>query len=248
MLKDTLLKAERYKTRRMSEFLPTDERWPFCREHLQAPGDLTQETARNELARHYYFSGDQIKIPGVAAAFECTFGFSSGGTGFLVSGHGHVITNKHVVENIRQEVGSIEGETLRYGDETLSLQDARLLDEGFVDLALIEIPELAGRPYIPLAGEPARVGEIVFGIGCPQVMASERVCSAGSIKELSEDMIRSDTEFRIGNSGGPLVNENGELLGVSTSASATGFTLLGYSIHCEKVRQMLARNKLWPQK
>ncbi len=162
----------------------------------------------------------------------------SGGTGFLVSANGYILTNNHVVEGA--------------DFITVTLYDKRSLPARVIgldpttDVALVKI-EGDNLPHVPLGdSDKTRVGEWVLAIGNPGFDATStldftvtggiisakgrplRVLSAatenGAGNFAIEDFLQTDAAINPGNSGGPLVNIRGEVIGINTAiASSNGF-------------------------
>ena len=162
----------------------------------------------------------------------------SGGTGFLVSADGYILTNNHVIE------GADFITVTLYDKRSLSAQVIGL--DPTTDVALIKI-EGDKLPNIPLGdSDRTRVGEWVLAIGNPGFDATStldftvtggiisakgrplRVLSAatenGAGNFAIEDFLQTDAAINPGNSGGPLVNIRGEVIGINTAiASSNGF-------------------------
>ena len=144
------------------------------------------------------------------------------GSGFLVSADGVVVTNNHVIE----EADSIE----------VILQDGTQLRADVVgrdvatDIAVLRVHARGALPSVSFGdSDAARVGDIVLAIGNPfglggslsvgVVSARNRNIDAGRY----DDFIQTDAAINRGNSGGPLFNLNGEVIGVNTAiVSPTG--------------------------
>jgi serine protease Do len=167
----------------------------------------------------------------------------SGGTGFLVSADGYILTNNHVIEGA--------------DFITVTLYDKRSLPARIVgldpttDVALIKI-EGSKLPHVPLGdSDKARVGEWVLAIGNPGFDATStldftvtggiisakgrplRVLSAatenGAGNFAIEDFLQTDAAINPGNSGGPLVNVRGEVIGINTAIASTNGFNQGYA-------------------
>ncbi|MDO8527961.1 MAG: serine protease [Deltaproteobacteria bacterium] len=217
---------------RSGEFVSAEIRDPMNPEHLRAPKPLTPETITNPCARRYFFSGEQVQIPGVRSAFDATIslfvgtvseeGFFIGGLGtaFLISGEGHVVTCAHVLKHLPKQGGQVGS---MYQDRDVIFEGAKILEiQSFLqdsDLALMRVPQLAGLPFVPLLDKPPESGKIGFAIGHPGIFATrsspEKMISFGEIRTSKNEFeLRADIEGRTGSSGGPVVDDQGQLLGV----------------------------------
>ncbi len=172
------------------------------------------------------------------------------GSGFLMSSDGYVVTNQHVVSNATEIMVTLpEGESY----------EAALIGADYdSDLALLKIEADHELPYLPLGDiEDVIVGEWAVAIGNPfglfkmndQPSVSVGVVSAlGRNFERQEDgrlyrnMIQTDAAINPGNSGGPLINVNGELIGVNTfifTGGGQGSVGVGFAIHVNTVREVV---------
>lgn len=141
------------------------------------------------------------------------------GSGFFVSGNGMIVTNAHVVRHAL----TIRA-VLHDGRERKAI--VKGIDDA-TDLALIQVP-LENTPYLDLASTQPHVGDQVYAIGnafgqpdsvtSGIVSALHRAPMANAI----EDFIQTDTAINMGNSGGPLINQKGQLIGVNTMIIGIG--------------------------
>ena len=148
------------------------------------------------------------------------------GSGVIVSADGTILTNNHVVENAEKI--------------TVLLQDNKEFEARLVgsdkpsDLAVLKI-EAQNMPYLVLGNsDTVRVGDIVLAIGNPRgigqtvtagiISAKGRRTglSYGNSSESFEDFLQTDAPINRGNSGGALVNLNGELIGINSQILAGG--------------------------
>lgn len=153
------------------------------------------------------------------------------GSGVIISADGYIVTNNHVVANAdKLEVTLSDKRTY-----TAKLIGA----DPSTDIALIKI-EQNGLPALPLANsDDARVGEWVLAVGNPFNL--ESTVTAGIVsakgrnihilddKSAIESFIQTDAAVNPGNSGGALVNAQGQLLGINTAIATPTGTYAGYS-------------------
>jgi len=150
------------------------------------------------------------------------------GSGFIIDPDGSILTNNHVIEGAeRITVKLSDGRTLR----------ARVVGvDPDTDIALIKIDGQSGLPVAPLGDSSAlRVGEWVCAIGNP--LGYEHTVTVGVVSYLGrklfdaslDDYIQTDAAINFGNSGGPLINARGEVIGInaaiSSRASNIGFAV-----------------------
>ncbi len=153
------------------------------------------------------------------------------GSGVIINQNGYIITNNHVV----QEADNIE----------VTLNDNRIFDAVIIgndpttDLALIKI-EADELPYAIFGNsDDVRVGEWVLAVGNPFNLTSTVTAGIVSAKgrhinilgggTAIESFIQTDAAVNRGNSGGALVNTNGELIGINAAIASSTGTFTGYS-------------------
>nr|XP_040033204.1 serine protease HTRA1B [Gasterosteus aculeatus aculeatus] len=164
------------------------------------------------------------------------------GSGFVVSEDGLIVTNAHVVANKhRVKVELKSGATF----------DARIKDvDEKADIAVIEIDAPMKLPVL-LLGRSAdlRPGEFVVAIGSPFslqntvttgiVSTTQRGGKELGLRNSDIDYIQTDAIINYGNSGGPLVNLDGEVIGINTLKVAAG---ISFAIPSDKIRQFLVES------
>jgi 2-alkenal reductase len=172
------------------------------------------------------------------------------GTGFVYDANGHIVTNNHVISNARSlEVVFANGER-RTAEVVGADADA--------DLAVIQVTDLPDDVSpLPLADAGTiQVGQFVIAIGSPfgeqgsmslgivsglgRSLPSQRALTTGSTYSLPE-VIQTDAPINPGNSGGPLLNLEGEVIGVNAAiASASGTNSgVGFSIPVAAVARIV---------
>ncbi|XP_057682138.1 serine protease HTRA1B-like [Corythoichthys intestinalis] len=164
------------------------------------------------------------------------------GSGFVVSEDGVIVTNAHVVANKhRVKVELKSGATF----------DAKILDvDEKADIALIKI-DIRNKLPVLLLGRSAdlRPGEFVVAIGSPFslqntvttgiVSTTQRGGKELGLRNSDMDYIQTDAIINYGNSGGPLVNLDGEVIGINTLKVTAG---ISFAIPSDKIREFLAES------
>jgi serine protease Do len=150
------------------------------------------------------------------------------GTGFIIDDKGHILTNHHVIENAdRITVKLTDGRSLR----------AQVVgSDPDTDIALIKVESNGKLPHATLGNsDELRVGEWVCAIGNP--LAYEHTVTVGVVSFIGrklfdtslDNYIQTDAAINFGNSGGPLINPRGEVIGINSAisrqASSIGFAV-----------------------
>ncbi len=168
------------------------------------------------------------------------------GTGVIVDERGYVVTNRHVIASA--ELVSV---TLADGTE---LKAKVLTDDASYDLAVLRLPprddELALQA-LPLGpGSDLMVGETVIAVGHP--FGYTNTVSTGIISALGREitmpngevltnLIQTNASINPGNSGGPLLNINGEVIGINV-ALREGAQGIAFALNADTVQQVLSRH------
>ncbi|MBU0647898.1 trypsin-like peptidase domain-containing protein [Patescibacteria group bacterium] len=161
---------------------------------------------------------------------------NGGGTGFIISSDGLIITNRHVVNDEMAEYSVITSDGISYQASVKSIDPLN-------DLAIVEI-DAEGLPVVELGDSSSlKIGQKVIAIGnalneyqntvtTGVVSAVDRNIMAGDgfgVSEQYENMIQTDAAINPGNSGGPLVDLSGRVVGINTAvdvvASNIGFAI-----------------------
>lgn len=171
------------------------------------------------------------------------------GSGFVYDDQGHIITNYHVVENATEV-------TVIFADDTMEKAEVVGTDPDS-DLAVIKVDNLpADAKPLPIAADNSlRVGDAVVAIGNPYGLAG--TMTSGIVSALGRmlsaprstaganysipDIVQTDAAINPGNSGGPLLNLQGEVVGVnaaieSTDGSSSG---VGFAIPARLLRRVV---------
>jgi len=165
------------------------------------------------------------------------------GSGFVIDAEGHVLTNFHVVQGA-QEIEVTLGDRTRYPAKLVG-GDLRN------DIALLKI-ELRGKKVIPLPladSSTLQVGQRVLAIGNPfgfqSTLTTGVISALGRLVQTSEqtfidEAIQTDAAINRGNSGGPLLNSHGEVIGINSAIyTPTGTTAgIGFAIPINTAKQI----------
>ncbi|MGZ0014570.1 trypsin-like peptidase domain-containing protein [Yeosuana sp. AK3] len=150
------------------------------------------------------------------------------GSGVIITGDGYIITNSHVIDN-SQELSVTLNNNKTYLAKIIG-------SDPKTDIALLKIEADESLPYATFGdSDQAKIGEWVLAVGNPFNLTS--TVTAGIISAKSRDLTGSNTQSFIqtdaavnpGNSGGALVNTNGELIGINTAISSQTGSYIGYS-------------------
>lgn len=181
--------------------------------------------------------------------------FNSMGSGFIINEEGLVVTNEHVASKNAKKivVAMSDGST----------HDAELLGvDELADLALLKISSEKRKnfPYVEFSNsDEVMVGEWAIAMGNPFGLfdAGEPSVTVGVVSAMSRDfrpdpndprvyidMIQTDAAINRGNSGGPLLNSNGKVIGVNTfifSGGGNGSIGLGFAIPSNRVKKIITQ-------
>jgi serine protease Do len=159
------------------------------------------------------------------------------GTGFIIDADGVILTNEHVIEGAeRVMVKLADGRSFR-ADIVGADPD--------IDVAVLRVDAGVPLPQVPLGdSDSVRVGEWVCAIGNP--FAYEHTVTVGVVSYVGRKLfdqsldhyIQTDAAISFGNSGGPLLNTAGEVVGINTAVSRQASNI-GFSIPVNQVREVL---------
>ncbi len=176
----------------------------------------------------------------------------SRGSGFVVDADGYILTNYHVVQSEEADIVVVLSNEKRYDAEVVGLDPA-------TDLALVRIDPDEPLPAAPLGDSgDLRVGDWVAAIGNP--FGLDRTLTHGVVSALGrsgltfaggrggatrpayQDYIQTDASINFGNSGGPLVNMRGEVIGVNAAITSPsgGNVGIGFAIPVNIAKHVIA--------
>ncbi|MGY0069603.1 trypsin-like peptidase domain-containing protein [Streptomyces sp. QTS137] len=167
-------------------------------------------------------------LPSVVTLHASGASSAGTGTGFVLDGRGHILTNDHVVQPAGRD-GEITV-TFHSGDTTEATVIGR--DSGY-DLAVVKVKGVSGLAPLPLGNsDNAQVGDPVVAIGAPFdlagtvtagiISARERPITAGGEQGDGSDVsyvdaLQTDAPINPGNSGGPLLDAEGHVIGINSA-------------------------------
>lgn len=168
-----------------------------------------------------------------------------GGSGFVVSGDGLILTNKHVVSDTKAEYTVFTNDGKKYSAKVLA-------HDPIIDVAILKISS-SGLSAIKLGNsDDVMVGQtsIVIGnalgefrntasVGVISGLSRSITASGGGITETIYDVLQTDASINPGNSGGPLLNLKGEVVGIST-AMVSGAQSIGFAIPINQVKRIIS--------
>jgi len=181
--------------------------------------------------------------------FERFFGPSpreiGGGTGFIISQDGMIVTNRHVVENERASYSVLTNDGRTFEAQILArdpIQDLAILkiesDENFPTLKMGDSDNIRiGQTAVAIGNS---LGEFRNTVSVGVVSGLGRSISAtdGRTVTVLDDVIQTDAAINRGNSGGPLLNLRGEVIGINT-AMALDAQNIGFSIPINSAKRMI---------
>ena len=163
------------------------------------------------------------------------------GSGFIIDKKGFVVTNNHVIQDADQIKVKLGGDT-EYDAEVVG-RDAN------TDLALLKIKTGKDLPFLKLGdSDKLEIGQWVVAIGSP--FGLERTVTAGIVSAKGrvigsgpyDNFIQTDASINPGNSGGPLINMQGEVVGINTAIIAAGRGI-GFAIPVNLAEKIIVQLK-----
>lgn len=170
------------------------------------------------------------------------------GSGIIIDDEGHVLTNAHVVEGATSITVTLNGQTeartatLVAADTAADLAVLRVDDpSGLVPAQLATAAPTVGEPVVAIGNALALEGSLTVTEGI--VSAVDRSISAGSGESLT-NLVQTDAAISSGNSGGPLVNAAGKVIGINTAVASSSGSVqasnIGFAIAIDHARSVAA--------
>lgn len=219
---------------------------------------LKESEVISEIAKQVGPSVVSVNVTSESTHVDNFFGFrspakqESAGTGFILTKEGVIVTNRHVISKGASTVSI----TLSDGTEINNVDVIGKTNENDpLDVAFLRIKDAKGKELIPVTlGDSAKmqVGDKVIAIGNALGQFQNTVTSGiisgygrsieaagdGNSIETLQNLFQTDTAINQGNSGGPLVNINGEVIGINT-AVAGGAENIGFAIPLNDIKGLI---------
>jgi len=202
--------------------------------------DATSMTASPREPQRYFRRAPDDPIDGPGPRDEDTPA-QGAGSGFIIDAEGFILTNNHVIEGARRiTVTLADGRTFR--GEVVGTDPA-------IDVALVRISGAANLPEAPLGNsDELRVGEWVCAIGNP--LGYVHSVTVGVVSFIGrtlfdpslDDYIQTDAAINFGNSGGPLINSRGEVIGINSAISSRASNI-GFAVPINQAVAILTQLK-----
>ncbi|MCL5733842.1 MAG: trypsin-like peptidase domain-containing protein [Patescibacteria group bacterium] len=192
-----------------------------------------------EFQQFFGFGSDQFYQPCQKGTQKQEVG---GGSGFIISSDGLILTNKHVVSEKNASYTVLTNDGKKYDAKVLAQDPA-------TDLAVVKINQ-TGLPTVKLGdSDSVQLGQTAIAIGNAlgefrntvsagviSGLARTITASGAGISETIEGVFQTDAAINAGNSGGPLLNLKGEVIGINT-AMVSGAQNIGFAIPINKAKR-----------
>lgn len=163
------------------------------------------------------------------------------GSGVIYRSNGYILTNAHVVENIKNLTvvlnnGEVAAGQLLFSDST-------------IDLAIVKISKIGLTPILMADAQSIVTGKTAIAIGTPISLTLRNSVTKGiisgngvALEDSHYKLLQTDATINPGNSGGPLLNTKGELIGINSSKYAgIGIENLGFAIPVDTVQYAISQ-------
>ena len=204
----------------------------------------SRDTISNDLTLVEIFEKSEPGVVSVNIQREGIDSLGGIGSGFVFDKKGHIITNAHVIQNAQKIIVTfLDGRSY----------NAKVIGEDkFTDIAIIKVnADLSLLQPLKLGDSSSlKVGESIAAIGNPFGLSGSM--TSGIVSQLERllpsgtgyaipDVIQTDAAINPGNSGGPLIDMNGDVMGINTAIqSATGeFTGVGFAVPAQTVKKIV---------
>lgn len=164
------------------------------------------------------------------------------GTGIVVDSNGYILTNSHVISD-----GEAKKVNVLFNDGS-SINGNVIWYDSQLDLAVVKVNKTGLTPAELGDSDKVSIGDIAIAIGNPLGLELQRTVTQGIISGLDRTikteqatmtgLIQTDASINAGNSGGPLLNESGQVIGINTAKTSEGESL-GFAIPINQAKQII---------
>lgn len=167
-----------------------------------------------------------------------------GGSGFIISPDGLIVTNKHVVTDESADYTVLTNDGKKYGAKVLAVDPVR--DFAAVKISVTGLPTLkfGNSDVLKLAQSVIAIGNALgefrntVSVGVISGLSRSITASGGGLVENIEGVIQTDAAINPGNSGGPLLNLRGEVIGINV-AMVSGAQNIGFAVPINQVKRAI---------
>lgn len=177
------------------------------------------------------------------------------GTGIIMREDGYIVTNAHVIYDSEYGCGKAASVEIRMSDEETTYEAEIVAYDIETDLAVLKVDQTGLVAAEFGDSDACQVGDTVVAIGNPLGLELQNTVTCGIISALNRKvtindktmtLIQTDTAINNGNSGGPLINSSGQVIGInsakmSSSVSSSGATIegIGFAIPMTEAREIV---------
>jgi serine protease Do len=219
---------------------------PVIERYQPAPGsNFFQQFWGGDFGEFFGFDSRQFEQRGTTQKQEV-----GGGSGFIISSDGYIVTNKHVVEDQGANYTVLTNDGEKHAARVLArdpVGDLAVLKIDKTDLPSVELGDSStlkvGQTVIAIGNA---LGEFRNTVSKGVVSGLARSVVAGGLGQTDEELmgvIQTDAAINSGNSGGPLINLAGQVIGINT-AMAVGAQNIGFAIPINDVKEVIESVRL----
>lgn len=160
------------------------------------------------------------------------------GTGFIITEDGYIVTNSHVVYDEDYKAGRAIEVSVLFSDETE--HEAHIIAyDPETDIAVLKVDEKGLKPAVLGDSDELRVGELVIAVGNPLGFDLFGTVTSGIVSALNRkidinekkmNLIQTDAAINSGNSGGPLLNSCGQVIGINSAKISSSYSSSSASV------------------
>lgn len=160
----------------------------------------------------------QNRIEEALNATVVIYGLGIGhGSGFFITRHGHILTNRHVIEPLlRSGLDFLEIRLFDDSNFFLWISSGTIHLSEHHDLALIKLPQCKSPSIRPADAHSVAHGTPLYAIGCPESLRMKTTVTSGVFSGQQKGYIQTNAQINPGNSGGPLITQDGKVIGINT--------------------------------